>query len=133
MGWSGAVLLCGCLYGQMASVTSVVRADHHSGKLVRTTLVQSQAKAPVSVAPISINNAVSQIAAEHVVPPELIHSVIKVESNYNPFAISNKGALGLMQLVPATARRFGVADAFDPIAARALFFRRWLLPAMAGH
>jgi soluble lytic murein transglycosylase-like protein len=110
MGWSGAVLLCGCLYGQAASVTSVVRADRHSGKLVRTTVVQSEAKAPVAIA-----TAVNQIAAEHVVPPELIHSVIKVESNYNPFAISTKGALGLMQLIPATARRFGVADAFDPI------------------
>ena len=47
--------------------------------------------------------------------PQLIHSVIKVESNYNPHAISNKGALGLMQLIPATARRFGVSDAFNPI------------------
>jgi soluble lytic murein transglycosylase-like protein len=45
----------------------------------------------------------------------LIHSVIKVESNYNPHAISNKGALGLMQLIPATARRFGVSDVFNPV------------------
>jgi soluble lytic murein transglycosylase-like protein len=41
--------------------------------------------------------------------------VIKVESNYNPFAISNKGAFGLMQLVPATARRFGVSNVFNPV------------------
>ena len=58
---------------------------------------------------------VEQIAAEHSLPPELIHSVIKVESNYNPFAISPKGALGMMQLIPATARRFGVADVFNPV------------------
>ena len=56
-----------------------------------------------------------RIAAAHALPPQLIHSVIKVESNYNAHAISNKGALGLMQLIPATARRFGVNDAFNPV------------------
>jgi soluble lytic murein transglycosylase-like protein len=44
----------------------------------------------------------------------LIHSVIKVESNYDPFAVSPKGAQGLMQLIPATARRFGVSNSFNP-------------------
>ena len=57
----------------------------------------------------------ARIAAEHSLSPQLIHSVIKVESNYNPHAISNKGALGLMQLIPATARRFGVTDVFNPV------------------
>jgi soluble lytic murein transglycosylase-like protein len=47
-------------------------------------------------------------------PAELIHAVIAVESNYNPRALSSKGAQGLMQLMPATARRFGAGDAFDP-------------------
>ena len=56
-----------------------------------------------------------KIAAEHSLPPQLIHSVIKVESNYNPHAVSNKGALGLMQLIPSTARRFGVNDVFNPV------------------
>jgi soluble lytic murein transglycosylase-like protein len=62
-----------------------------------------------------IDAAVERIAAEHSLPPQLIHSVIKVESNYNPHAVSSKGALGLMQLIPSTARRFGVSDAFNPI------------------
>ncbi len=62
-----------------------------------------------------IDQAVEQIAARHALPPQLIHSVIKVESNYNPLAVSPKGALGLMQLIPSTARRFGVADVFDPV------------------
>jgi soluble lytic murein transglycosylase-like protein len=61
-----------------------------------------------------INAAVERIAAEHSLPPQLIHSVIKVESNYNPYAVSSKGALGIMQLVPETARRFGVRNVFNP-------------------
>jgi soluble lytic murein transglycosylase-like protein len=60
-----------------------------------------------------LSPTVERIATEQAVPPELIHSVIKAESNYNPFAVSSKGALGIMQLVPETARRFGVSNAFD--------------------
>jgi soluble lytic murein transglycosylase-like protein len=69
--------------------------------------------APISAAAIA--ELVERAAAQLSLPPELIHSVIKVESNYNPVAVSSKGALGLMQLIPATARRFGVLDAFDPV------------------
>ena len=71
--------------------------------------------APPNTPPSGIDEAVRRIAAEHSLSPQLIHSVIKVESNYNPYAVSSKGALGLMQLIPATARRFGVSDAFNPI------------------
>ena len=62
-----------------------------------------------------INAMVESIAAQQALPPQLIHSVIKVESNYNPNAVSSKGAQGLMQLIPATARRFGVSDVFNPV------------------
>lgn len=44
----------------------------------------------------------------------LLHAVITVESKYNPSAVSRKGAVGLMQLMPATARQYGVADLYDP-------------------
>jgi hypothetical protein len=47
------------------------------------------------------------------VDPQLVKSVMLVESNYNPRAVSKKGARGLMQLMPATARRYGVANIFD--------------------
>ena len=54
----------------------------------------------------------SQAAEQHAVDPLLVHSVIQAESNYNPFAVSPKGAQGLMQLMPSTARRFGVKNSF---------------------
>jgi hypothetical protein len=47
------------------------------------------------------------------IDPELVHAIIQVESNYNPRARSPKGAMGLMQLIPATAGRYGVSDPFD--------------------
>ena len=53
-------------------------------------------------------------AREHNVDPAFIAAVIKVESNGHAYAVSRKGARGLMQLMPATARRLGVRSAFDP-------------------
>jgi soluble lytic murein transglycosylase-like protein len=53
-------------------------------------------------------------AAEQGIEPALLHAVVQVESGYNPQAVSRKGAIGLMQLMPATARALGVRDATDP-------------------
>lgn len=53
-------------------------------------------------------------ASVHGVAVDLIKAVIQVESEYDPFAVSSKGARGLMQLMPFTARRFSVTDSFDP-------------------
>lgn len=52
-------------------------------------------------------------ASEYRVPRELVHAVIQVESDWQAFAVSTKGAVGPMQLLPATASRFGVANRFD--------------------
>ena len=57
---------------------------------------------------------VRETAERHRVDPALIHAVVEIESGWNPSAVSRKGARGLMQLVPGTAQRFGVGDAFDP-------------------
>ena len=56
---------------------------------------------------------VQHYATHYRVPPELIAAFIDVESRWNPHALSSKGAMGLMQLMPATARRFGAAQPFD--------------------
>ncbi len=61
-----------------------------------------------------INRLVEQTADRHKVDPQLVHAIIRAESEYNPNAISRKGAMGLMQLIPATAQRFGVDNPFDP-------------------
>ena len=56
---------------------------------------------------------VRQYAAHYRVSPELVAALIDVESRWNPRAVSGKGAMGLMQLMPATARRFGAFKPFD--------------------
>lgn len=58
---------------------------------------------------------VNQIAPRYGIDPELVMAVIRAESGFNTVAVSNKNAQGLMQLIPETAARFGVADSWDPI------------------
>ena len=74
---------------------------------------------PVSAALVSISNPhfeplIRQHATQRGVRPDLVRAVIQVESAFNPRAVSPKGAMGLMQLMPATAKQFGVIDPFNP-------------------
>ena len=59
---------------------------------------------------------IAEVASRYQVPEALIHAVITIESAYDPNAISRAGAVGLMQLMPATAKRYGVADRRNPSA-----------------
>lgn len=73
--------------------------------------------------PFKINQAnrrrfaphIERIARKYRLDPALIHAVISVESGFNPQAVSPAGAMGLMQLMPGTARRYGVDDPYDPL------------------
>lgn len=109
------------------SVTSTVRVDQRSGKLVRRVvvpekvitakLVEAQTLKPGETVNKNVGTKVDTIVDEvsslYSIDPLLVHAIIHVESRYNPFAISPKGAEGLMQLLPGTARRLGVNNSFD--------------------
>ena len=68
----------------------------------------------VSIDRDGVEKLVREAAERHQVDPALVRAVIETESNWNPGAVSRKGALGLMQLIPTTAQRFGVNDVFSP-------------------
>jgi hypothetical protein len=81
----------------------------------------SPAPLPAAAPAVMANRAdidamVKEIAAKYQLDPDFVASVIKAESNFNPHAVSRKGARGLMQLMPNTASQLGVKDAFDPQA-----------------
>lgn len=106
-------------------------------KIVPETIVTTHASVPAKSAnqSIGVDEAVDRISAEHALSADLVHSIIQVESNYNRRAISSKGARGLMQLEPSTARRFGVADVFDPVdnVGGGIKYLRYLLNLYAGN
>ena len=68
------------------------------------------------VVPAEYQALIDETAARHGVDPKLVRAVIQVESAYRAAARSRKGAMGLMQLMPDTARRFAVANPYDPRA-----------------
>ena len=96
-----------------------------SGRVVFTNLVDNAPSPPHAIivsttdvlageVPASLRTLVDTISVNYGVDPALTRAVIKTESNFNRWAVSNKGALGLMQLIPETGRRYGVRDFFDP-------------------
>jgi Transglycosylase SLT domain len=103
-----------------------IQAFTSNGRVVYTNLVDNppQSRPAVLAAvstevlademPSSLRNLVDSISRNYGVDPGLVRAMIKTESNFNRWAVSNKGALGLMQLIPETGRRYGVRDFFDP-------------------
>ncbi len=126
-----AVLLSGLLLFTFLTTAAkadqiVVLVDEHGHKIYVNTGESSTradwmtrsfspgASAVSGRVPANIDQLVEEAASRFQVDPELIHAIIRVESDYDPQAVSSKGAMGLMQLIPATAQRFGVANPFDP-------------------
>ncbi len=96
------------------------RPDHGGyRRLVKTWKGWSEAK--VSFKDLFKNRqkyspTIAEAAKVHRLPPALLHAVITAESAYNPDAVSTAGAVGLMQLMPVTAERYGVRNRRDPTA-----------------
>lgn len=82
-------------------------------RVILTLLLLSSSLAHAEKDSSTAEHYVQHYAAICRVPPELIAAFIDVESRWNPNALSNKGAMGLMQLMPPTARRFGAFQPFD--------------------
>lgn len=94
-------------------------ADDDRFKVIVVVLGEDGATTRAQAAPVVGNVAlyaplIEAAAAKYKVEKALLHAVITAESGYNPVAVSRAGAEGLMQLIPKTAKRYDVADAFDP-------------------
>lgn len=125
------LLLCLCLSGKVTANIytftgddgsvhlSNVPTDRRYTVLLREPNERAAAPSVGKGAPALANKAlydhmVDDVARNYGLESALLHAVISVESKYNPNAVSPKGARGMMQLMPQTAKRYGVANALDP-------------------
>ena len=142
---SGGLLLLALWLGLAAPATAqiyswrdanghLVLSDRPLGPVERTYRVPNAASVRATRPPTSSNSALyDDLFLEHArlnsIPVDLVRAVVQVESGFNPFARSPKGAMGLMQLMPATARQFGVNNPYNPaenVRAGVAYFRQLL-------
>lgn len=100
--------------GQIATITGQNGQNLYINADPANTQSDSAQADPAATNPARIDSIIDRVSSHYQVDPKLVHALIRVESNYDPSAVSSKGAMGLMQLIPATAHRFGVRNPFDP-------------------
>jgi len=123
------LVLSGLLWGCLSGHAEGLRYQSSSGDILltnvprvspaplhRSSVLPSAAPPALSSTRAAILHLIHELAQQHDVAPRLVHAMIRVESNFNPRAVSRTGAQGLMQLMPATAQRYQVNDPFNPRA-----------------
>ncbi len=109
-------------------ITSRNKATKRRGRAVTSKLVKQRRK---KVAPI-----IARVADKHQLDPKLLHAIILAESAYDHKAVSSAGAVGLMQLMPATAKQYGVTDRRDPVQSiegGARYLKKLLVEFKSNH
>ncbi len=117
------ILLIACGMGAARAGEEIYYRHDENGALVLTNVPDRRdlrtyaghGPVPGTSSGEEYRSVIWRTALNHGVHPELVFAVASVESNFNPRAVSAKGAEGLMQLMPETAARFGVGDPFDPV------------------
>ena len=114
-------------------VEEVNKAVAHEGIFPKLSWRYDEKRGPIFKS--KFDRLIVEAAKKFDVDAALVSAVIKAESDFNPREISNKGARGLMQLMPGTALRYGVTDSYDPTANvyGGVRYLRWLLQTFEGN
>ena len=114
-------------------VAEVKKAMEHEGIFPKRSWRYDETRGPIFKT--KFDKLIVEAAKKFDVDAALVSAVIKAESDFNPREVSNKGARGLMQLMPGTALRYGVTDSYDPAANvyGGVRYLRWLLQTFEGN
>jgi peptidoglycan DL-endopeptidase CwlO len=102
------------VYKTPSAIRRVVGTDSTSGSFGAAAVRPASLQNSTGLSGVPYGDMFVKAGAKYGVSPKLLAAVAKVESGYNPHAVSKVGAQGLMQLMPSTAKGLGVTDAFDP-------------------
>ena len=111
----GSLLLNPASMNVQAQIARTNPTESLNNAIAQTTAVSANVGAIQNPNKSQIMNMISQISQKHGVDEELVKALIKQESGFNPNAKSKAGAMGLMQLMPSTAKNLGVTDAYNPV------------------